>query len=72
MEKFDLNELNNKTISELEIIRNKVYNDFVESLAKAPQEVRESFNYYVNLARTIEIIINERNKEEPNNNKLKK
>ena len=71
MEKIDFNELNNKTIQELETIKNKVYDDFVDSLSKAPQEVRDAFNYYVNLARTIDIILYEK-KEEIKDIKLKK
>ena len=71
MKNYTYEELNNKSIDELEIIKNEAYDNFVETLSKLPLDVREAFNYYMNLARNIEIIINERNKKEKNELKVK-
>lgn len=56
----EINNLREKNIEELQIIRNNIYDKFVEDLNKVPLDVRETFNYYINLARTIDIIIDEK------------
>lgn len=58
MGEFD--NLREKNVEELQIIRNNIYDKFVEDLNKVPLDIRETFNYYINLARTIDIIIDEK------------
>ena len=62
MNNYNFEELSNKSTEELELIRSQTYDNFVKSLSNLPTEVRETFNYYINLARNIEIIISERSK----------
>lgn len=57
---YEYNNLKEKSIDELQILRNNIYDKFVEDLNKVPLDVRETFNYYINLSRTIDIIIDEK------------
>ena len=56
----EINILREKSIEELQIIINYIYDKFVENLNKVPQDVIETFNYYINLARIIDIIVDEK------------
>ena len=69
MGEFD--NLREKNVEELQIIRNNIYDKFVEDLNKVPLDIRETFNYYINLARNIDIIIDEKI-EQLNVNNIKK
>ena len=53
-------DLREKSIEELQILRNNIYDKFIEDLNKVPLDIRDTFNYYINLARTIDIIIDEK------------
>lgn len=64
-------DLREKSIEELQILRNNIYDKFVEDLNKIPLDVRETFNYYINLSRIIDIIIDEKI-EQINVNDIKK
>ena len=61
--------LSEKNIEELQIIRNNIYDKFAEDLNKVPLDIRKTFNYYINLARTIDIIIDEKIQQLSDNNK---
>ena len=56
----EIDNLREKNIEELQIIKNNIYDKFAEDLNKVPLDVRETFNYYINLARTIDIVIDEK------------
>ena len=71
MNNYNFEELSNKSTEELKLIRSQIYDNFIKSLSNVPTEVRETFNNYINLARIIDIILNERNKVENQENKLK-
>ena len=68
----EYNDLREKSIEELQVMRNNIYDKFVEDLNKIPLDVRETFNYYINLARTIDLIIDEKIEQLTNNSILKK